>query len=245
MATMTATDQEMALRLEVTDTVADLSTESLMEWVAEQTWSDFAKSVSGYYKSKGYITEKQDASLRRFMVTMKLKEAVKAAAAATAAEPTIETFDKDGGIQVKVTHTMTFAEKLAKFADVVEGYYAVPNLAGTNDLDFYWVQRPATGKWAGRVFVKRIIGGHSAGRVAIAQTLDVLAQIQASGITEAAIRYAKELGRCAACGIHLTDEISRAYGIGPICRNGKGKKAYAIAGVLLEHYQNEGETVGW
>jgi superfamily II DNA or RNA helicase len=35
-------------------------------------------------------------------------------------------------------------------------------------------------------------------------------------------RYGRELGRCGRCGRELTDETSRAIGIGPICREGGG-----------------------
>ena len=96
-------------------------------------------------------------------------------------------------------------------ADVPEGRYAV-ELNGA--LRFYVVQY-GKGRWSGRVFVSRQssdnllkISAHEAheARRAIAQ--DARA---------AMVRYGRELGVCGVCGRALTDEESRAAGVGPIC----------------------------
>jgi hypothetical protein len=47
---------------------------------------------------------------------------------------------------------------------------------------------------------------------------EILALIAEDELT-AARRYGQELGKCSRCGRTLTDETSRAYGIGPDCRN--------------------------
>lgn len=47
---------------------------------------------------------------------------------------------------------------------------------------------------------------------------EILALISADELT-AARRYGQELGKCSRCGRTLTDETSRAYGIGPDCRS--------------------------
>lgn len=47
---------------------------------------------------------------------------------------------------------------------------------------------------------------------------EILALIAADELT-AARRYGQELGKCSRCGRTLTDETSRAYGIGPDCRS--------------------------
>jgi hypothetical protein len=101
-------------------------------------------------------------------------------------------------------------------------YYAVPNSDGKTT--FLVVDRPDD-KWAGWAFVRQFIGGQG-----IAQRLGsqrpggfyrgqwealinaVLADPQA-----AAERFGKELGHCGACNLPLTDEDSRARGLGPIC----------------------------
>jgi hypothetical protein len=103
---------------------------------------------------------------------------------------------------------------------VPAGHYAVDSATGNNDLDFYRVDCPEDGKWAGRVFVKRVIGGHPDTAVRGAEAKAALKRIFEAGWQEAARRYGQELGRCGVCNRTLTDETSRAYGIGPVCRDG-------------------------
>lgn len=104
--------------------------------------------------------------------------------------------------------------------DVPEGYYAVDSATGNNDLDFYKVDCPQDGKWAGRVFVKRVIGGHPETPVRGTEAKAALGRIAAAGWQAAAERYGQEIGRCGKCNRTLTDEESRAHGIGPVCRQG-------------------------
>lgn len=102
---------------------------------------------------------------------------------------------------------------------VPEGHYAVPSLSGKQDLDFFQVNRPKEGKWAGYVFVKRVIGGRPSVPVRKAEKARALAAIAAAGIEAAAVKYGQEIGRCYRCNRHLTDETSRRLGIGPDCRS--------------------------
>jgi hypothetical protein len=101
---------------------------------------------------------------------------------------------------------------------VPEGHYAVSSGTGNNDLDFYRVDRPTEGRWAGMVFVKRVIGGRPDIRLDFGQTKAALEAIEAEGPEAAAVRYGQEIGRCYRCNRHLTDETSRTLGIGPECR---------------------------
>lgn len=103
-----------------------------------------------------------------------------------------------------------------QLADVPGGHYAVES-TGHNDLAFYRVDRPTEGRWAGRVFVKLVVGGHPDQNVPRGHVAGVLARIAAD--PDAAARYGRELGRCCRCNRHLTDETSRALGIGPECRS--------------------------
>jgi hypothetical protein len=100
--------------------------------------------------------------------------------------------------------------------DVEQGYYAVKSLSGNQDLDFFKVDKPETGKWAGYTFVKRVIGGHPDVRVRGAEARKALDAIAADA--DAGPRYGREIGNCYVCGRHLTDEVSRSLGIGPTCR---------------------------
>jgi hypothetical protein len=103
--------------------------------------------------------------------------------------------------------------------DVPEGRYAIPSLTGNNDLDFFKVDRPDEGKWKGYIFVKRVIGGRPAD-VSIrngGQRRLILDAIHGYGIDKARTLFGTELGQCWKCGRTLTDEASRAAGIGPDC----------------------------
>jgi hypothetical protein len=103
-------------------------------------------------------------------------------------------------------------------ADVVPaGRYAVYNDdQSVNDLAFYKVDRPTEGRWAGRVFVK-LIAGDDEQRLSWATTKSVLAKIAAAGAEAASARYGHEIGECGICGRQLTNDESRARGIGPRC----------------------------
>jgi hypothetical protein len=101
---------------------------------------------------------------------------------------------------------------------VPSGRYAITS-GGDNDLAFYKVDWPTDGPYAGQVFVKLVVGGHADTRVPRKLVAGVLERIAAVGPAEAMSRYGRELGYCGRCGRHLTDEESRAYGLGPKCRN--------------------------
>jgi len=101
--------------------------------------------------------------------------------------------------------------------DVPAGYYAIDS-TGDNDLAFYRVDRPTEGDYAGRVFVKMVVGGKPDANVRRAAVAGILARIAEAGVAEAAKRYADEIGRCSRCNRHLTDQESRRYGMGPECR---------------------------
>lgn len=105
------------------------------------------------------------------------------------------------------------------YADIPAGHYAVESLTGNNDLDFFRIDRPDHGTYAGRIFVKRIIGGKpDVGVRGKAATLALEAILNAPGGPEMAAKlYGVEIGRCYKCNRRLTDATSRAAGIGPDC----------------------------
>jgi hypothetical protein len=99
------------------------------------------------------------------------------------------------------------------------GHYATKSRSGRNDLDFWRVDRPEQGTYAGRTFVKRIVGGKPDLNVSRDQKFAALEAILTEGIKETAQRYGQELGRCSRCNRHLTDAVSREFGKGPECRS--------------------------
>ena len=105
--------------------------------------------------------------------------------------------------------------------EVEPGHYAIPSATGNNDLDFFRVDA-GKGRHEGRMFVKRIVGGHPEYGMTVKDARYVLAflsELTADARSLARQRYGTEIGRCYRCNRHLTDETSRKLGIGPDCRN--------------------------
>lgn len=96
---------------------------------------------------------------------------------------------------------------------VADGRYAVER---DGSLRFYKVDSPTEGKWAGRTFVKVQASDDYWPIRERGERESILAAIAAD--PEAALlRYGREIGACGHCGRTLTDEDSRARGIGPVC----------------------------
>lgn len=132
------------------------------------------------------------------------------------------------------------------------GHYALFNKVG-HKIYFFEIDKPKTGKWAGFTFVKQMSGDN---RIAIKDPeakFYILRAIQNDPVYAATL-YGHELGCCALCGRTLTDEDSRALGIGPVCVKKLGDfaedRAWKIAAARREAeqeraaYQNEMDTVG-
>ena len=113
-------------------------------------------------------------------------------------------------------------------ADVPAARYAVP--AADGSWEFFQVDRPASGKWAGWTFVKRLTGApgdFSKSRLSRRDSDAVLARIAGAeyrdgdrvltGPEAAAVAFSREHGVCAACLAPLTDAESIARGLGPVC----------------------------
>lgn len=101
--------------------------------------------------------------------------------------------------------------------EVEDGRYAVRNDAGAeNDLAFYVVSHSRTG----RVYVKHQTGPNMT-PVPFQQIGAILTKIAAEPKV-AMLRYGVELGTCGACGLELTNQTSREYGVGPVCRGKRG-----------------------
>lgn len=126
-------------------------------------------------------------------------------------------FDLSANVPTVSTRPETTPVRAA-YATVGEGYFAVASLTGNNDFDFFRIDRPTEGRWAGYTFVKRVIGGNADAPVRGLTARRAVDAILAAGERESARLYGQEIGRCGMCNRHLTDETSRAYGLGPDCR---------------------------
>ena len=101
---------------------------------------------------------------------------------------------------------------------VKDGRYAI---VIADKLRFFRVNTPTEGRWANVTFVNEVFGGGN--KIAIRNRdfrNEVLTAI--ANDPDALARYGQELGECGVCGRELTDEQSRAIGIGPVCREKLG-----------------------
>jgi hypothetical protein len=122
--------------------------------------------------------------------------------------------------------------------DVPAGRYALDR--GEGVLDFVQVDRPTKGKWAGFVFTKRLLGAPGdfrQVRTSRDESARLLAEIAADAFRDehtdeedgevtvqnltgpgaAAVRFSRRFTCCAMCLSPLSDKVSRARGLGPIC----------------------------
>jgi hypothetical protein len=112
-----------------------------------------------------------------------------------------------------------FEAKPAAVDAVPAGHYALPDDKG--GVDFYRVDRPTEGRWAGKVFVS-IQHGDDHTTMSKMGGATVLRRIETIGAAECSKLYGRELGKCGVCGRTLTNDESRAAGIGPVCAANAG-----------------------
>jgi hypothetical protein len=118
------------------------------------------------------------------------------------------------------------AAKLVEIGGQHGARFAVDTEDGAvNELAFWWIVKntnPETGHV--RYFIRQVIGGQGAVRVRMSPEamISIARKIEAAGPVEAMLRYGQEIGECGHCGRELTNDTSRAVGMGPKCRKGKG-----------------------
>lgn len=99
---------------------------------------------------------------------------------------------------------------------VPQGRYAIPNpnpnTQDTNDLAFYFLWVGDRGGW--KVYQK---AGPEEFGLDIKQGARIVRLISKDPLT-ATQTYGRELGYCGMCGRELTNQESREFGIGPVCR---------------------------
>ena len=107
-----------------------------------------------------------------------------------------------------------------------DGYFALPCKTGNNDLDFIRIgtnQGRGNPANKGKRRVQRFLGGHGPIQIEWAEQIifaKAVAALTAEERSSAKELFGREVGACGCCGKSLTDETSRALGIGPVC-NGK------------------------
>lgn len=104
-------------------------------------------------------------------------------------------------------------------ASVPEGRYAIRNDEGV--VKFYEVDKPEQGRWAGYTFVS-VRASDERHPIRNRESRNAILEAIAEDPQAASSLFGQELGVCGVCGRTLTDETSRAYGIGPVCRENTG-----------------------
>ena len=98
-------------------------------------------------------------------------------------------------------------------------YFALTSHTGNNDLDFYSL----TPNRNGDMVLRRILGGQAFESCPVTslteakRVIEKLQHMTTDEIDDAQKAFADNLGRCFRCGRTLTDEVSRARGIGSDC----------------------------
>ena len=160
----------------------------IVEWLREQRWSDFARSLVEFYDHRGYLTNKQVTAAERMIEQQRKRAERKQPAKA-------EDFTQS----------------------IPEGRYAIESDGG--EVAFYRVQH-GKGEWQGYAFLLRQAGGDLYPKKG--QDARNVLRLIAQDPQAASLRYGQEIGSCGVCGRSLTDERSRAAGIGPVCAQKRG-----------------------
>jgi hypothetical protein len=95
--------------------------------------------------------------------------------------------------------------------DIPDGYYAIAD-CGPNDINFFRIS-----SWQGRRYVKIQASGELHPIRNPERINAVFSAIRTVGIKDAMGAYGIHIGRCGRCRRVLTDDLSRARGIGPDC----------------------------
>lgn len=119
-----------------------------------------------------------------------------------------------------VTLTATAAPQQNTTPAVPDGRYAITT-EGETQARFYRVNSPKDGKWKGYTFVSEVKGGQTSwgNERSIRDRAERNAVLHAIArdTQKAMADYGFQTGRCGKCHALLTDEVSVANGIGPVC----------------------------
>jgi len=179
---------------------------TLIAWLAEQTWSEFAQSLAKQHARTGSLSPNQIASASGMRAKCEAKRP-KATAPATVAAPAVVTAPVD--------------EDPLDLSKVPSGLYAVPG--GDTRLKVQ-IDNVRTGKWDGWVFVKdaavygegRRYGSQKPGAYYRGQ-IEAALRVIAADPMAASAAYGHLTSTCGRCGRPLEKEESVARGIGPDC----------------------------
>jgi hypothetical protein len=94
---------------------------------------------------------------------------------------------------------------------------------------FFKVNTPDKGKWKGFTFITLLVadGGHGIEslteyKIQDKDKRDAVRQMIAADPETASKNFGHKIGACGVCGRVLTDNVSIAEGIGPVCKDKQG-----------------------
>lgn len=108
----------------------------------------------------------------------------------------------------------------SKVQTIPAGYYAIV-WPGNGKTYFFRVTVGRSGHWKGYHFITKQ-SSDEFHRIPTAEGRDAAAALILADSTAALALYGQKIGRCGNCHKTLTDEDSRAFGIGPKCRKDLG-----------------------
>ena len=184
----------------------DLSVLDETTWLAASTWW-LGPVVDGEYTGVVASATKSLASQTIERLKIRITEAKAKPAGVVTPRPLPTYASAVGATLVSMTRTTN----RDRFTDVPDGYYAVTTEA--NVLAFYRVSTWKSGDRKVQVHASdslHLVKGHRS-------TDAILAKVRLSTPPVAGKRFAAEIGACYRCGRTLTDDESRARGIGPVC----------------------------
>jgi hypothetical protein len=101
------------------------------------------------------------------------------------------------------------------YLSIPSGRYALRNVR-EDRWYFFRVSNPDKGKWVGFTFLVQYSGDNEE-RIRPGAKYDAILRHIMENPLGSAQDYGKHSGHCGICGIQLTDPVSLARGIGPIC----------------------------
>jgi hypothetical protein len=173
-------------------------------------WSEFAASLVEAFGKYGNLTDNQTAAAERLRAKLDTRKAERA----VEREASKVEVDLAGIVNLFATARKTGLKAPRYLAEGVSLSLAADH-----------------GKNPGAIYVKGIEDGEYYGKVlggvfspvrATPDSVRDALKVIAANPKDAAVRYGRLTGRCSCCGRKLTDPVSVANGIGPICEAGWG-----------------------
>lgn len=179
------------------------------------TLRDFNKPRTPVVSSEPRASEKQSSFILDLLASRVVPDAASARLSAeiktgnltkVKAHKSIEWLLRQAKVAVPVTSSVAHPQY-----DVPDGRYAIDSISGKNEIVFYRVTK-------NRNFynVNMQISDNWV-KVDWTKAQSVLRRIENAGWKDAMLRYGQELEQCGHCGKPLTDDESRARGVGPVC----------------------------